>query len=175
MIPFLDSLRALAGFDMVLVPYPLYPKKIWHKQKQSQFTLNSYMNTERQMSEYISFFKCHLKYNSRQERIQAWQWRIFKCKNCVIVVFYDLMFSETGPRADKMDTSKQSTFLLWRLISQMPNVTKQNLKWRILKEKIHFLYTECPANVCDKKKHPSTQPNTQPTAFIPIQLRALKC
>lgn len=87
-----------------------------------------------------------------------------------------LMLSETGLQADKMDTSNKRTFLLYSPIPQMANVTKKNShKDSKRKKKKHFLYTECPANVCDRKKHPSTQPNKQPRSFIPIQLKALKC
>ncbi len=39
---------------MMLVPYPLYPTDMT-KTKQSRFNLNTYMNTEGQMCDYISF------------------------------------------------------------------------------------------------------------------------
>lgn len=73
-------------------------------------------------------------------------------QKCVNVVFMILMLSETGPQADKMDTSNKRTFLLYSPIPQMANITKNKTHIRIRKRKIHFLYTECPANVCDRRK-----------------------
>lgn len=64
-----------------------------------------------------------------------------------------LMLSETGLQADKMDTSNKRTFFLYSPIPQMANVTKNSLKESLKKKrKIHFFYTECPANVCDENK-----------------------
>lgn len=88
---------------------------------------------------------------------------------------------------DKMDTSKKKTYIPFMFLENPipPRWPKKNpphthtLKHknliRTFKEKIHFLYTECPANVCDrKKKKTSTQPKTQLLrSSITIQLKSL--
>lgn len=131
------------------------------------------------MCDYLFLFFFKLPFEGKtlgRKRIQACQWRIIQVQK--MWRFMILMLSETGLQADKNGYLKQKrTFLFvqphpprW----QMSQNKKTHIKG-FLKRKIHFLYTECPANVCDrkKKKHPSTQPNARPRSFIPIQLKAL--
>lgn len=73
----------------------------------------------------------------------------FQVQKCVNVLFTILMLSETGLQAHKMDTSNKLTFFCVQL-HRLDSKCHKKAYVRILKRKIHFLYTECPANVCDK-------------------------
>lgn len=100
------------------------------------------------------FLNCHLK-----EKLQAGRGskhvngELFKCKKCDVLRFS--CFLKLVCRQIKMDTSNKSVHSF--LYSPIPPDGKchkiKNSHKRILKRKIHFLYTECRANVCDRKKN----------------------
>lgn len=170
MIPFLDSPWAWTEASMWCWCLPLYIPQTRQKQNNLYFNLNSYMNTEGQMCVWLNFFfkTAIWRITLGRKRIQAFQWRISKCKKKKKVSqcsFYD-PHAFWDRSAGRLNGYLKQAYI--------PFVQPPSPRWQTsqfffphindsIKEKIHFLYTECPANVCERKKkkiHPSTQPNT---------------